>query len=458
MCCAGRRLAAPVFLVLAFAAGCSGEPEAETRILFIGVDGLEWSVLAPMVRNGQAPHLRSLMERGVYGKLETIEPNLSPVIWTTIATGKVPEKHGVVDFVEVDPDTGEARLFNRLDRKAKAFWNILSEWGDRVHVVGWFVTYPAEPIRGFMVSQYTSLARAIDLWKGSLYEGVPNQTYPESFFEELVPDIRKVAAESPALADRVFGKDALDPAMGMEAQLVQHTLWALESDVLYARIAERILESDPEFDVLAVYFGGPDVAGHRFWRYYRPEEYRFPPSAERLDRFGDVVPTVYRMIDDRVGELLALCRDDVTVFVVSDHGMSAINQTVRFESLERVRQMNSGHHLEAARSPGVIIAAGPGIRHDRSSDPSRVEPSSLDALGSVLDVAPTLLYLRHAPAGKDMDGGLLDRILDPRFLQDHPFETVETHESIGEAPDPEAFDEGMDEEMIKRFRALGYVD
>jgi predicted AlkP superfamily pyrophosphatase or phosphodiesterase len=449
---------ASLFLVLTLASGCAGEREAEPRILFIGVDGLEWSVLAPMVRNGEAPHLRSLMERGVYGRLETMEPTLSPVIWTTIGTGKVPEKHGVENFVDLDPGTGEARLYNRLDRKVKAFWNILSEKGDRVHVVGWFVTYPAEPIRGFMVSQYTTLSRAKELWKGSLHEGVPDQTYPQSFYQELVPDIRHVAETSPALTDRVFGEGALDPSLGLEARLVQHTLWALESDVLYARIAERILKSDPDFDVLAVYFGGPDVAGHRFWRYYRPDEFRFPPPRERLDRFGEVVPTVYRMIDEWVGRLLALCGDDVTVFVVSDHGMSAINQNTHFESLERVQQMNSGHHLEAARSPGVIIAAGPGIRRDRSRDPSRVQPLLLDRMGSVLDVTPTLLYLRHSPVGNDMDGGLLEKILDPQYLRDHPLESIETHESAGAREEGDSLDQAMEEEMMERFRALGYIE
>jgi len=96
-----------------------------------------------MVRDGELPHLRSLMERGVYGKLETLEPTVSPVIWTTIATGKRHEQHGIHDFVRPSDGTEAQRLYSRLDRRVGAFWNFLSDAGQRVHVVGWFVTYPA---------------------------------------------------------------------------------------------------------------------------------------------------------------------------------------------------------------------------------------------------------------------------------------------------------------------------
>ena len=142
-----RLAAGPALASIVIAAGCSSSPPPESasppepaRILFVGVDGLEWSVAAPMVRRGELPNLRSLMARGTYGKIETSEPTLSPVVWTTIATGKPPEAHGIQHFVLANPEANQARLYNRLDRKTKAFWNILSDAGQRVHVVGWFLT------------------------------------------------------------------------------------------------------------------------------------------------------------------------------------------------------------------------------------------------------------------------------------------------------------------------------
>jgi hypothetical protein len=79
-------------------------------------------------------------------------------------------------------------------------------------------------------------------------------------------------------------------------------------------------------------------------------------------------------------------------------------------------------------------------------------------MGSVLDVTPTLLYLRHSPVGNDMDGGLLEKILDPQYLRDHPLESIETHESAGAREEGDSLDQAMEEEMMERFRALGYIE
>ena len=447
---------ASLILGALMATACS-KPEPSPRVLLIGVDGLEWSVLAPMVRAGELPHLRTLMERGVYGKIETIEPTLSPVVWTTIATGKVPDKHGVHHFIHLDSRGQQTRLYDRRDRRAKAFWNILSDQERRVHVVGWFLTYPAEPVRGFMVSQFTSLSRAAEFWKGTLEEGIPYQTYPESFLEEVVADIRSVEDEAGALKQKIFDTERPETAGGMEARLVEHTLWALEADALYGRIAERILRSDPDFDALAVYFGGPDVAGHRFWRYYRPAEFRFPPSKEKSERFEVVIPNYYRYVDEWIGRLLSACGEEVTVFVVSDHGMYAVNRDVYFESLQRVQQMNSGHHLEVDRAPGVIVAAGPGVRKGSRGEPAGPSLGTLESLGSVLEVTPTLLYLLGAPVARDMDGQLMEAVLDPRFRESHPLVLVDTYEQPGEEAEAERLDPELEREMMERFRQLGYI-
>ena len=443
-------------ILLASMLGCSGAPKP-LRVLFIGVDGLEWSVIVPMVQEGQLPHLRALMERGVYGKLETLDPTLSPVIWTTIATGKLPEKHGVHHFYLLDPKTREMRLYNSSDRRVRALWNILSDHGLRVHVVGWFLTYPAEPIRGFMVSQYTSLQRALKLWKGTLEEGIPHQTYPESFLEQLKPEIQAAADEARVLQKRLFGGDVSGSSGELETKLVQHTVWAVEADTLYARIAEKIIRADPAFDFMAVYFGATDVAAHRFWRYYRPEGFSFPPSPQKRDRFGKVVPDTYRMADEWIGRLLALCGNDVTVFVVSDHGMYPIKQHVNFDNLQTVQQMNSADHLNAARAPGVIVAAGPGIRKGGEGSLDGLELATIERRGSVLDITPTLLYLLGVPVGRDMDGGLMEAVLDPAFRERHALLEVDTDEKPQADAGAVPLDEGMDREMLERFKSLGYI-
>jgi len=440
---------------LVVVAACSSpEPAPTAPILVIGVDGLEWSVLAPLVRRGELPHIRSLMERGAYGKLETLEPTVSPVIWTTIATGRPPGEHGIDDFVH-DDGANERRLYNRLDRRVRAFWNIFSEAGRQVHVVGWFLTYPAESVRGFMVSQYASLERGAEFWKGTLREDVKNQTYPESLLAELAPEIHGASGEVEALKSRIFGQRDPETTGGWEVPLIEHTLWALEADTLYGKVAEKILRTEPSFDVLAVYFGGIDVVSHRFWRYFQPRGYRFPPTQAQREAFGEVIPNYYRYVDDRIGRLLDASPADVTVFVISDHGMHPISHDLYFEQVTDIEAMNSAHHYGAI--PGVIIAAGPGIRSSPRDELATMSADPMQVVGSVLDVVPTLLYLSGLPLARDMEGAVMESMLDEKVRAGRRPRFIDTYERHGEQGPSQSVDPEFEKEMMERFRSLGYL-
>jgi hypothetical protein len=135
-----------------------------------------------------------------------MEPTQSPALWTTIATGVGPERHGIHGFVvpkekEARPAASQAHLVEGESggeeslrpvtssmRTAPAFWNILSSLDLRAGVVGWLVTWPAEPVNGFIVSSYLpyiyswSTGRPL---KGTIVEGIPRQTFPEGLIEEI---------------------------------------------------------------------------------------------------------------------------------------------------------------------------------------------------------------------------------------------------------------------------------
>ena len=96
------------------------------------------------------------------------------------------------------------------------------------------------------------------------------------------------------------------------------------------------------------------------------------------------------------------------------------------------------HHLE-----GVLMGRGPGVLRGQ---PVR------DA--TVLDIAPTVLYLAGAPVAEDLAGRVLTSLLTPEYLAAHPVRTVQTYGAI-EAP---ASDLRIDEETTEALRALGYVD
>ncbi len=113
----------PLGAWLAIGLSCSpGEqPEGGSSthpVLLLGVDGMEWNVLLPLIREGRMPNFAEVMARGTFGELETFSPTISTVIWTTIATGKVHQKHGIHHFAK--RTGGELGLFDSRDRKTKA--------------------------------------------------------------------------------------------------------------------------------------------------------------------------------------------------------------------------------------------------------------------------------------------------------------------------------------------------
>ncbi len=92
---------------LVLGVGCGrAEPTGSPIVLLVGVDGLEWSVLLPLLEDGELPVLEGLMAEGSYGLLETLRPTFSPILWTTIATGKPAAKHGIRGFVRSSSEDG----------------------------------------------------------------------------------------------------------------------------------------------------------------------------------------------------------------------------------------------------------------------------------------------------------------------------------------------------------------
>ena len=134
---------------------------ATRKVLLIGWDSADWRVLSPLMDEGLLPTLSSLVNRGVMGNLGTIEPILSPIVWTSIATGKLPHKHGVLGFVEPDPLGGGSRPVGSRTRRVRALWNMLSEAGLATHVVGWYAGHPAESINGVCVSERFPLVTSL---------------------------------------------------------------------------------------------------------------------------------------------------------------------------------------------------------------------------------------------------------------------------------------------------------
>ena len=456
-------------LLGALPAGCSRDPAPVQRaprdpLLLFAVDGLDWSVLLPLVQSGRAPHFRALMERGSFGELRSLIPTSSPVIWTTVATGKTPRKHGIVDFVygEVNDGVQELHVYNSGHRRTKAFWNILSDSDRTVDVIGWWITYPAERVDGLLVSQTNTTAalHATEgpvLLKGSLQSGVERQVWPPEREAEVLAILAQVERELPQVLLEAYGTPPHPPGP-LEQALWDESRWAFRADETYLRILERRLDQPPA-DLTAVYLGETDVVGHRFWRYAYPEQFANPPDARQIENFGGLLEASYLRADRALGAILARLPERATVLVVSDHGMHADNVDGTFHDDAVREERLSGKHLDAP--PGVFIAAGPHIEGGRLDDAqlAQLTPADLPRVGSVLDVLPTLLVLLEVPLGADMDGSPMLELFDPGWLLAHPPARIPTHDTPEWLREHEALRvESRDlDERLEQLRALGYV-
>lgn len=267
-----------------------------TRFLLIGLDGAEPSLMTEWMNEGRLPHLAALRDRGCFGPLRSTCPPVTFPAWTTCVTGVNPGKHGIIDFTEMLPGQYALRFVNASHRRAPALWNILSEAGRRVGVLGVPGTYPPEPVNGFMVSGFDSpVATTVG----------PSMVYPASLFPEV---------KQWRFAD--FQESRIGP--GWHDRAAPALLRAIADK---EAIACRMLAREP-WDFFMVVFGESDTAGHHFWLFHDPRSPRHRPG------HAHVLRNVYERLDTAVGALTAAAGDETRVAVVSDHGFGGAGDGV----------------------------------------------------------------------------------------------------------------------------------
>jgi predicted AlkP superfamily phosphohydrolase/phosphomutase len=179
----------------------------------IALDGATWDRIDPLIARGRLPHLAKLCQEGARGALTSID-GVSPTLFTTIATGKTPEQHGILRFVKEGNEP-----FTSADRKVRALWNVVSERGGTANVVGWFTTWPAEEVNGAFIS---------DRCEGPL----PGGAFPGELDTLLASTGRALPpGEAARLSERLYGpsipagevsSDVLRDYASFEASIVDY--------------------------------------------------------------------------------------------------------------------------------------------------------------------------------------------------------------------------------------------
>lgn len=390
------------------------------------------------------PRLARLTARGVRANLRTVRPILSPVVWTSIATGVKPSRHGIADFVVAARGTGALVPVTSTLRQVPALWTLLSRQGIDVSVVGWWATWPAETVRGSMVTDRVAFQlfeeSTKEDWKSRDPAKSQGKTFPPALFDEIRPLIR-VPADVTDEEVAWFLPGGKFPHALTETQrdLLNRFKTVLAAGQTYHAIAlDRFRRAEASLKM--VYYEGPDTTSHLFMGYRPP----LLPGVDRADGdlFGGIVDRYYERQDRLIGEVLDAVGNDATVFLVSDHGFKSDSNRPPYSSPE----IEKGNAADWHTPVGVFVAAGPDIRSG----------IGLDA-ASVLDVVPTILALYGLPVPRDGDGQPLLEAITPGFLEAHPVAWIDSYGGIRPAGEEAVVASSGDAGVIEKLRSLGYI-
>ena len=411
---------------------------ARRRVLLIGWDAADWKVIMPLVNAGQMPAMAALLARGAAGNLATLDPPLSPMLWTSIATGKTADAHGVLGFVSPRAGGSVGPVLGS-ERRVRALWEIADAAGLRSVVVGWWPSHPADPVEGAIVSNFYQRSLSTP-WSDA---PMPAGTVHPPELAETLAALRVHPAELTGahLAPFVPALDRVD----QENDLRIAKLSRIVADTASIHAAATYLLETTEWDLAAVYYDAIDHFGHLFMKYHPPQ---MPTVSDAdFETYRHAVTAGYRLHDMFLERLLALAGEDTTVLLVSDHGFHSDH--LRPLSIPRIPAGPAVEH----RAFGVLAAAGPEITAG-----ARLHGASL------LDITPTVLAALGLPAATDMPGRVLAEAftaaaaaaVPPRIPTWEPDAPV-----VRAAPAPADDSEeavAAEQEATRQLVALGYVD
>ena len=411
-------------------------------VIFLGLDAADWSLLDGYMSRGVMPNLAALAAEGTGGRLKTISPPLSPLVWTTMMTGTSPLEHRILDFVQFDAATGVKEPITSSERRVPAVWNMTSSADRTAAVFGVWATYPAEQIKGLVVSDrlFTFLYKESAPPPGVVFPPEREAWARDGLARaERAVDYDAVRAYVPQLTRADYDKvaDSNDPY----AQPVSALRRMLIETIVYGDLSlQWIREQHP--DMTIVYLQGTDTVGHVFAPFAPPRQAGV--LAEDYDRYSAVPEKFFHALDDRIGRYRDAAKAVGGVLMLaSDHGF--------LWGEGRPTRLSSVATASAAKwhAPyGMYLIWGDGI-------PARPGHA---AEGDVQQVAATLLALAGMPPGRDVNGDPLEGAkAAPAPRADYSAGYHPAASAITPGSGSGGSKSAADRDAVANLRSLGYI-
>jgi predicted AlkP superfamily phosphohydrolase/phosphomutase/Tfp pilus assembly protein PilF len=337
------------------------------RVAIFAIDGADWELISELSNDGRIPNLRALAQGGTTASLQTIQPTVSPLVWTTVATGLPPDRHGVIDFF----DRTSKKPVDATTRRAPALWEISDAFGRKAVAVNWWTAWPARSAVSFD-TPVTMQDNAV--FPENLVQRVSQLDVPASTIGS--PQVRRFLNITDAEYNAAVSSGGPNDPVNVFRNVLAKT-WTDH------RVAINLYQQQEPL-LMMVNYEGTDAVNHLFAPYHPP--YREGIDQTEFRKYWPAVANYYSEVDRLIGEWMNVLSDDTTVIVVSAHGYRWGKTRPRVSPVGRAA-------IADHRNPGIFIAYG-----------NHVAPSRANHAISLYDIVPSVLAVLGLPQSTEMPG------------------------------------------------------
>jgi predicted AlkP superfamily phosphohydrolase/phosphomutase len=269
------------------------------RVIVLGFDGLEPTLVRKWVGQGKLPAFARLMEEGAFGDLVSVLPPSSASAWTSAVTGVNPGKHGIYGFLNTSgTEPSDVPVFNTSrDRGFVPIWEVLGTYGRTSYIINIPLSSPADSLKGLMIAGFPHASDE----KKSYY-------WPQSL-EEI-------------LGDYSFDAFRVTCAKNREDRFLTK-MQAIASKRLHLGLT---LFEQEGWDLYWLVFTFPDRYQHYLWKYMDENHPMYDPINGPI--YGDRIEAAYIQADEYLAEFMRRMREDDLLIIMSDHGFGHLYYTI----------------------------------------------------------------------------------------------------------------------------------
>lgn len=387
---------------------------AQSRLYVVGLEGATLDAILPLAGEGQLPFFARALAEGAYGRLGSVSPVVTPALWTTLATGKLPFRHQVLarrvvptpldpgrdlalvpaglGFVRWGAFGGRPRPLDGNDRQALTLWEMLARLDLPSGAVGWPASWPAQGPTSFVFSDRYFLGEK------EAAAALPN---------DLVERGARFRVATHEIDPRLRAEFAGSP----DRELLEG---ALASDLWRQVLARFLLDQTPDLRAFFLRLTGLGHASQATFGGFTAAVLAGSRRRDDREAAAELV-TYYRLLDRWLADFWAAQAEPKTLVVVSPHGFEAPPRWRRLVGIgaAQLRGRLSGP------PDGLLLLVGEGV-----------QPGRLLTDPALPDLVPTLLYALGLPSARDFDGRVLTEAFTPEFLARRPVAFVPSYETL----------------------------